>query len=126
MFSLEERVNLIKKSINNLNNVKVISFKSMLIDVLKNENCNIIIRGIRNGNDFIYEEQMEKANKFLMPNLETIFLSASSEVSFISSTIVKSILTHNGDIKNLVPEIILNDIKKKWYSQYDSNVRPTP
>ena len=113
MFTVEERVAMVKKSTKSISNVKVISFHSLLVDLSDELDANIIIRGIRAVSDFEYEFQMGYANSSLKKELETIFLMPSLEYAFISSSIVRSILPFDGKIDHLVPHCILPDILKE-------------
>ena len=112
MFTIEERISMVKKSTKCFLNVKVIGFDSLLVDLSNKLEANIIIRGIRAVSDFEYEFQMGYANSSLKKELETIFLMPSLEYAFISSSIVRSLLPFNGKIEHLVPHCILNDILK--------------
>lgn len=113
MFSIEERIAMAKKSTRFIQNVKVIGFNSLLVDLSDELEANIIIRGIRAVSDFEYEFQMGYANSSLKKELETIFLMPSLEYAFISSSIVRSILPFDGKIEHLVPHCILENIKNK-------------
>jgi len=113
MFTIEERVAMVKKATKSISNVKVISFHSLLVDLSDELDANIIIRGIRAVSDFEYEFQMGYANSSLKKELETIFLMPSLEYAFISSSIVRSILPFNGKVEHLVPHCILPDILKE-------------
>jgi pantetheine-phosphate adenylyltransferase len=110
MFSLQKRVNMGLKATESLKNVKVISFKSLLVDLSDELNANIIIRGLRAVSDFEYELQMGYANASLKQDLETIYLMPSLENAFISSSIVRSLLPFGGKVSHLVPQAILEDI----------------
>jgi pantetheine-phosphate adenylyltransferase len=112
MFTVEERVTMVKKATKSFSNVKVISFHSLLVDLSDELDANIIVRGIRAVSDFEYEFQMGYANSSLKKELETIFLMPSLEYAFISSSIVRSILPFDGKIEHLVPHSILPDILK--------------
>jgi len=111
MFSVEERIDMAKKPVQSLRNVKVIGFSSLLVDLSDELEANIVIRGIRAVSDFEYEFQMGYANASLKKELETIFLMPSLEYAFISSSIVRSLLPFNGKIEHLVPHCILEDIQ---------------
>ncbi len=113
MFSLKERIAMAKKATKCFDNVKVIGFNSLLVDLSDQLEANIVIRGIRAVSDFEYEFQMGYANASLKKELETIFLMPSLEYAFISSSIVRSLLPFNGKIEHLVPHCILPDIKKE-------------
>ena len=104
LFSLTERVKMIKHEIkgNHINNVSTKLFSGLLTQFVKNENANIIIRGLRTVVDFEHEIQLSYINKILNNSIETIFLPATTNVHFISSTFVKEIARLNGDVTNLV------------------------
>ena len=110
MFSLDKRVELMKKAVNRFDKIEVKSFSSLLVDFAKKENANIIIRGLRAVSDFEYELQMGYANSSLNSEIETIYLMPTLENAFISSSVVRSILKYNGDISHLVPKEILKDV----------------
>ena len=111
MFMVEQRIEMAKKPVQSLTNVKVIGFSSLLVDLSDKLEANIVIRGIRAVSDFEYEFQMGYANASLKKELETIFLMPSLEYAFISSSIVRSLLPFNGKIEHLVPHCILEDIQ---------------
>jgi len=113
LFSIEERISMIEKATAHLNNIKVIKFYSLLVDLSTELNANIIIRGIRSATDFEYEQQMGYTNVSLKKELETIYLMPKLEYSFISSSVVRAILKFGREIDHLVPKSILNEIKSK-------------
>lgn len=104
MFSIENRVKMIKLSIENMPNITVESFDNLLADFAKDRDCNILVRGLRAVSDFEYELQIGYANTSLNPSLETICLLSSLKNAFISSSVVRSILRYNGVITHLVPK----------------------
>jgi pantetheine-phosphate adenylyltransferase len=110
MFSLEKRVEMMKKATKSLKKVEVKSFNSLLVDFAKKENSNIIIRGLRAVSDFEYELQMGYANKSLNPEIDIIYLMPNLKNAFISSSVVRSILKYKGDVSHLVPKEILGDL----------------
>ncbi|MFR8088671.1 MAG: pantetheine-phosphate adenylyltransferase [Lachnospirales bacterium] len=112
MFTLEERIQIIQAGISHLSNVDIIPFDGLLVDFLKQQNARTVVRGLRAVSDFEYELQMAQANRNLYPEMETIFLCTNVEYSFISSTVVKDILRHGGDISHLVPEESIHIIEK--------------
>ena len=116
LFSIEERVELIKEVTKNIPNVEIVSFNGLLIEFSDKMKADVIVRGIRAVSDFEYEFQMSLTNKKLNPDLETIFLTSRAEYMFLSSSIVKQIATLNGDITNFVPECIHDEIKKRLAS----------
>ena len=116
LFSLKERENLVKKSLEEVTinkNISIVSFSGLLVDFAKKNQAKVIIRGLRAVSDFEYEFQMSCMNTKLDPEIQTIFLAASDHVQFISSRFVKQIALLNGDISALVTKNIISDIKHK-------------
>jgi len=111
MFSLQKRVEMVKVAVNSPK-IEVKSFDSLLVEFAKKENAKIIIRGLRAVSDFEYELQMSYANQSLDKDIETIFLMPTLNNAFISSSIVRNILSYNGDISHLVPKEIIKMIKE--------------
>ena len=113
LFSFEERVRLIQECTSHLDNIKVVTFDGLLVDYCKNNEISALVRGVRSGADIEYELQMAHMNKELNPDIETIILPTSTKYSFISSSLIKEVLNFDADIKNLVPEIVLKELKRK-------------
>lgn len=113
LFSFDERVKLIKECTSHLDNIKVVSFKGLLVNYCEENKIDTLVRGIRSGADIEYELQMAHMNKELNPNIETIILPTSTKYSFISSSLIKEVLTFDADIKNLVPSVVLEELKRK-------------
>ena len=107
MFDLETRVKMVKLATKNLKNVEVKEFNSLLVDFAKKEDSKVIIRGLRAVSDFEYELQMSYANQSLDNSIDTIYLMPTLNNAFISSSIVRNIISYNGDISHLVPKEIL-------------------
>ncbi|MDQ5983783.1 MAG: Phosphopantetheine adenylyltransferase [Eubacteriales bacterium SKADARSKE-1] len=114
VFTADERVNLLEKSLIGLKNVEVVKFEGLLVDYAKKVNATTIIRGLRAVTDFEYELQLALVNKKLCKDIETVFLTTSPENIYISSSVVKQIASFNGDISNFVPKSILNDLMGKF------------
>jgi len=112
MFDLETRVEMVKIATQNLNKIEVKPFNSLLVDFAKKENSKIIIRGLRAVSDFEYELQMSYANQSLDNEIDTIYLMPTLNNAFISSSIVRNILSYNGDVSHLIPK----EIQKYVYS----------
>jgi len=119
MFDLEQRANMVKKATRGLKDIEVITFDTLLVELAKKHNTSIIIRGLRAVSDFEYELQMSYANSSLSPEIETVFLMPSLQNAFISSSIVRAILKHNGDASHLVSKEIVPYLNK------DANVLDT-
>lgn len=113
MFLLEERVEMLKEVTADIENVRMVSFEGLLVDFARQEQANIIIRGLRAITDFEYELQMAQTNRILEPAIDTMFLTTGLEFSYISSSIVKEVAQLNGDISHFVPYYVLEKIKEK-------------
>lgn len=107
MFSLTERIEILKASTQDLPNVTVEGFSNLLADFAKQKGARMIIRGLRAVSDFEYELQMGYANASLNSNLETIYFMPTLQNAFISSSVVRSIIEHNGTFSHLVPQAAL-------------------
>ncbi len=114
LFSLDERVSMIKEMTKHLSNVKVGSFQGLLVDYMKEINATIIIRGLRAVTDFEYELQIAQANNVQNQEIETIFLTTNLKYSYLSSTIVKEFASYGGDISNFVPAEFIDKIYAKY------------
>lgn len=113
LFSLEERVKMLKDVTKDMKHVTIFPFDGLLVDFAKQMGASVIIRGLRAITDFEYELQMSQTNYQLSPEIETLFLTTNVEYSFLSSTTVKEIASFNGDITKFVPNIIADAIKEK-------------
>lgn len=113
LFSIDERVQMIKDLTKDISNVEVLSFEGLLVDFAKKQKANFIIRGIRNASDLAYEFHMEKINKLMAPDLEYIYLSGSEKYENISSSLVKELATYGADLSNMVPKKVANKVIKK-------------
>lgn len=113
LFSIEERVELIKRVTSHLENVEVVSFNGLLVDLAKKNNARVILKGLRAVSDFEYEFQMALMNSQLDSEVETLFMTTSAANSFLSSSSVKQVAKFGGDIKGLVPDEIIDDVIKK-------------
>tara|TARA_B100000767_G_C19408348_1_gene386917 strand:- start:71 stop:550 length:480 start_codon:yes stop_codon:yes gene_type:complete len=114
VFSLEERVDLAKKSLENINNIEVIPFSGLLVDFATKLNAKVILRGLRVVSDFEYEFQMSSMNKKLNNNIESIFLTPSESYAFLSSSLVKEIAQLGGDISTFVNEDVKLALERKY------------
>lgn len=101
-FSLDERVQLLKLVTAHLDNVEVVGFTGLLVDFAKDQKASVLVRGLRAVSDFEYEFQLANMNRRLSPDLESVFLTPSEENSFISSTLVKEVALHGGDVSQFV------------------------
>ena len=113
LFSVEERVIMLREVTKNLKNVKVIPFEGLLIDFAAQMDAKVIVRGLRAITDFEYELQMSQTNRKLNADIETLFLTTSLDYSFLSSTTVKEVACFGGDITQFVPEFVAEKITEK-------------
>ncbi|MBC5996027.1 pantetheine-phosphate adenylyltransferase [Romboutsia ilealis] len=113
LFTFEERVHLIESCTSHLDNVKIVSFDGLLVNYCEENQIDTLVRGVRSGADVEYELQMAHMNRELNPNIETIILPTTTKYSFISSSLIKEVLTFDADVKNLVPKVVLEELKRK-------------
>ena len=113
MFSVEERMEMIRSVTEDIPNVEVDSFEGLLVDFAKANGANVIIKGLRTVADFEYEFQMALLNKALNPEYETMFLMTDTKYSYISSSMVKELAGFHGNLTGLVPNGIIDKIREK-------------
>lgn len=111
LFSVEERVDLIKEVLGDSQQIEVLTFSGLLVDFCRNLNVNLVIRGLRAVSDFDYEHAMYLMNQQQLATFDTIFLMAKSENSFISSSMVKEVAALGGDIEQQVPRAVLQKMQ---------------
>ncbi len=114
LFSLDERVSMIKEITKDIPNVTVSSFDGLLVNHMKEIDATIIIRGLRAVTDFEYELQIAQTNHVESPEVETIFLTTSLQYSYLSSTVVKEFASYGGDISKFVPPEFIDRIYAKY------------
>ncbi len=114
LFSLEERVSMIKEMTEDMPNVTVASFDGLLVEFMNEIGATLIVRGLRAVTDFEYELQIAQANHVQDSKIETIFLTTDPKYSYLSSTIVKEFASYGGNIANFVPECFIDRIYKKY------------
>ncbi len=114
LFSLEDRLRLIRESVTEYRNVRVEAFNGLLVEYAKSRGGVAIIRGLRAVSDFEYELQMALMNRRLDMTVETVFMMPSEEYSFLTSTIVKEAASFGGSMKGLVPEVVLKALNEKF------------
>ena len=105
-FDLNKRVALLEETTKHLGNVKVVGFSGLLVDFAKDHQANVLVRGLRAVSDFEYEFQLANMNRRLSPELESVFLTPAEENSFISSTLVKEVALHKGDVSQFVHPVV--------------------
>jgi pantetheine-phosphate adenylyltransferase len=112
MFSTEERIEMLNEHFKNEKKVNVDSWSGLIVDYAKSKNIGSIIRGLRPTGDFEIEFQMASMNNKLYPEIETVFLMTEGENYYISSTLVKEVYKHGGEVKDFLPPSILKRLKK--------------
>ncbi len=117
LFSIEERVSLIKEAVNGLDGVTVEPFDTLLVEFARTRGIDALIRGLRAVSDFEYELQMALMNRKLAQEVETVFLMPSLRYIFLSSTIVKEAAEYGGDIATFVPENVASALREKFASR---------
>lgn len=113
LFSVEERVNMLKEVTKHMDNVKIDSFSGLLVDFAKKYNATIIIRGLRAVTDFEYELQMSQTNRIMDKKVDTIFLTTSLEYAYLCSSTVKEVAMCGGDVDKFVPPYVVGKIHEK-------------
>jgi pantetheine-phosphate adenylyltransferase len=114
LFTLEERIEHIQTIFEGNKHIKVIGFTGLVVDLAKEEESNILIRGLRAVSDFEYELQLANMNRAMSPDLESIFLTPKAKFSFLSSTLVREIASMGGEISSFVDPIIEEALKKRF------------
>ena len=113
LFTIDERVGMLKEVTGELSNVKVMSFSGLLVDFARETKANIVVRGLRAISDFEYELQMAQTNHKLNPGVDTMFLATGLEYSYLSSTTVKEVAFFEGNIQEFVPEPVVKRVQEK-------------
>ena len=116
LFSVEERMEMIKNCCSSINNIEIVAFSGLLADFCKEKNVNFIVKGIRNRMDIDYEYAVALMNRKLAPETETIFILSRSENSFISSSMVKEVASYGGDVSSVVPQFVNQKLTQKFSS----------
>ncbi|ARJ41982.1 pantetheine-phosphate adenylyltransferase [Pantoea alhagi] len=116
LFSLEERVALAQQATAHLPNVEVTGFSDLMANFARDRQANVLVRGLRAVSDFEYEMQLAHMNRHLLPTLESVFLMPAEEYSFISSSLVKEVARHGGEVKAFLPESVWQALLTKLAS----------
>ncbi|MFD1735700.1 pantetheine-phosphate adenylyltransferase [Bacillus salitolerans] len=114
LFSVEERIELIKEVTKDIPNVEVDSYRGLLMDYAKLNNARVILRGLRAVSDFEYEMQITAMNRKLNEDIETFFMMTNNQYSFLSSSIVKEVAKYNGNLSDIVPETVEKALGRKF------------
>ncbi len=116
IFSEKERMDMIRRVTDHLENVEVDSFNGLLVRYASGKNANIIIRGLRAISDFEYEFQMSLTNKKLAPEINTIFMMPNEKYTYLNSSLVRELASFNANVKEFVPDYVFNKLKEKFKS----------
>lgn len=111
---IEDRVELIRQSVKDIENVEVDSFDGLTIEYARKKGANILIRGLRAVSDLEYEMQISQTNSALAPEIDTVFLITKPKYNFISSSIVKEIASMGGDVSKFVPQVVFEYLNDKY------------
>ena len=114
LFSLDERVQLCESSLSHLDNVDVAGFSNLLTDFTRSQGARCVLRGLRAVADFEYEFQLANMNRAMYPEFESLFLTPSEHLSYISSSLVREIAALDGDISPFVPPQVASALKEKF------------
>ncbi len=114
LFTLEERLGLLREVSKHLPNVTIASFDSLLINFCQSVGARAIVRGLRVVTDFEYELQIAHANADLCPEIDTIFLPSRTEHGFVSASLIREIASHGGDVSRYAPKVVCEALKTKY------------
>jgi len=115
-FDLDERVQMASEILSNLPNVQVRAFSGLLVNFAAEVDAGVIVRGLRAISDFEYEVQIAGVNRHLAPTIETVFIAASQDYTFLSSSIVKEIAKLDGDYSDFVHPLVIREFERKLKS----------
>ena len=113
LFSVEERVKMLKEATKELENVQVIPFEGLLIDFVRQMDAKLVIRGLRAITDFEYELQMAQMNRVIAPEIDTLFLTTNLKYAYLSSSISKEVAMYGGDISAFLDPLVAKEVQKK-------------
>jgi len=114
LFTVEERLEMLRDALGNTKNVTIDSFQGLLVDYAKSRKAGVVLRGLRAVTDFEYEFQMAMMNRRLEPEIETVFLMTGLRWVFLSSSILKEAAVHGGNIEGMVPELVYRKLREKY------------
>ena len=117
LFSVEERVNILKSATREYKNVEIKPFTGLSVDFARDNHAQVIVRGLRAVTDFEYELQMAQTNRVLAPDVDTVFLTTSLEYAYVSSTIMKEVALYGGDLTRFAPPQITKVLMDKLHAR---------
>ena len=113
LFNISERINFIDKIFQNNKSVAIYPLNKLLVEFAKDHNATVILRGLRAVSDFEYEVQLASMNRSMEPNIESVFMSPAEKYGFLSSSIIKDIAKHGGDLSKFVNKDVLDALSQK-------------
>jgi len=113
LFTISERVNFIEKIFEGNKKIEIFPLNKLLVEFAKDHGATVILRGLRAVSDFEYEVQLASMNRSMEPNIESVFMSPAEKYGFLSSSIIKDIAKHDGDLSKFVDKEVLKSLKKK-------------
>ena len=113
LFTVKERIEFIQEIFDANSQVEIYSLDKLLVDFANDHNATVILRGLRAVSDFEYEVQLASMNRSMEPNIESVFMSPAEEYGFLSSSIIKEIAKHGGDLSKFVDKTVLAALQKK-------------
>jgi len=114
LLDLARRIELAEQVLVKYNNIEICGFSDLLVDFVRKRQANVILRGLRVVSDFEFEMQLASMNRHLAPDIETLFLTPSEKSSFISSSLVKEIASHRGDVSEFVHPLVVDALRDKY------------
>ncbi len=114
LLDLQERIELAQQVLSGYNNIEICGFSDLLVDFVRHRQANVILRGLRVVSDFEFEMQLASMNRHLATEIETLFLTPSEKSSFISSSLVKEIASHHGDVSEFVHPLVVSALAEKY------------
>jgi len=125
LFSVEERVEMMKEIVKTTKNVRIASWDSLIVDFMKKENIGLLIRGVRGMDDFSYEFELSMMNKAMHPQIETLFMTTESKYIVLRSSSIKELASFYGDVSQMVPALVAEALKKKFPPGQGKNATST-
>jgi pantetheine-phosphate adenylyltransferase len=113
LFTVKERIEFIQEIFDANSQVEIYSLDKLLVDFANDHNATVILRGLRAVSDFEYEVQLASMNRSMEPNIESVFMSPAEEYGFLSSSIIKEIAKHGGDLSKFIDKAVLEALQKK-------------
>ena len=114
LFSIDERVEMLREVTADIPNVKIMSFSGLLVDFARQNDVKVIVRGLRAVSDFEYELQIAQSNRKVAPDIDTVFLATSIEYSYLSSSVVKEYASFGVDVHDFIPEEIRDTLRDRY------------